>query len=688
MMKNRAGWLALSVLAIATALMVFFVLPQISGEKKPIGEAINEAGKEVKEAVSKAGTDAEKLAADSKAATEHATRLTAESDAAMTDLKALFAEGKVPTAEALAGAKAKAEATVRQLAELKLPEGADKTVTDTVAKAQVAAKATLGMLQALPADPSAAGTAVAALNQPSPGAGATTTEAPANPAVAGSHVPTFDVLRVERNGSTVIAGGNAEPGARLDIIDGDKVVATAEISASGDFAAVLDTPLPAGDHQLVLKVTGKDGKSTLSEEVATISVPENADGELLAMVSKPGTASRIINAPKAHAPSETSATAAGAANNDANAAAPALPKASPPAAGTAPGTAGKPDVQVSAVEIENDRVFVAGLAAPGSTVHAYADDALIGKATTAADGSFVVDGTLPLAVGDHTIRVDMVDAAGKVTVRASVPFTRPEGDQIAVVAKTPHAGAPATMTPLEDGAFDKLRNEASRAFTILDGLYADGKTPTGEQLAAARSAVKIALKSLASFQLSSDADAKMKEMVQRTGKGAASTLEVLDALPNDAKSVGAGLGKLRAMIDDTLQPALDGQDGTASTAIASGADAPSDQAQPATGAGEQAATDTASAGSASGEPKVIQQAPLTESHNSVIIRRGDTLWQISRRIYGKGVRYTTIYLANKDNIDNPDIIQPGQIFGVPKDALPDSEMIHRERLSGQPAQQP
>lgn len=33
-MKNRAGWLALGVLAIATVLMVFFVLPQIGGTKK------------------------------------------------------------------------------------------------------------------------------------------------------------------------------------------------------------------------------------------------------------------------------------------------------------------------------------------------------------------------------------------------------------------------------------------------------------------------------------------------------------------------------------------------------------------------------------------------------------------------------------------------------------------------------
>jgi nucleoid-associated protein YgaU len=51
---------------------------------------------------------------------------------------------------------------------------------------------------------------------------------------------------------------------------------------------------------------------------------------------------------------------------------------------------------------------------------------------------------------------------------------------------------------------------------------------------------------------------------------------------------------------------------------------------------------------------------------SVIIRRGDSLWRISRRVYGRGVRYSTIYLANQEQIKNPDLIWPGQTFRVPE----------------------
>jgi nucleoid-associated protein YgaU len=66
----------------------------------------------------------------------------------------------------------------------------------------------------------------------------------------------------------------------------------------------------------------------------------------------------------------------------------------------------------------------------------------------------------------------------------------------------------------------------------------------------------------------------------------------------------------------------------------------------------------------------------------VIIRHGDTLWEISRRVYGRGIRYTTIYLANEDQIADPDLIEPGQVFGVPDQSVPDAdaEAVHRKHL--------
>jgi nucleoid-associated protein YgaU len=51
--------------------------------------------------------------------------------------------------------------------------------------------------------------------------------------------------------------------------------------------------------------------------------------------------------------------------------------------------------------------------------------------------------------------------------------------------------------------------------------------------------------------------------------------------------------------------------------------------------------------------------------SAVIVQPGNSLWRISRRIYGEGVRYSVIYQANQDQIRDPDLIYPGQIFILP-----------------------
>jgi nucleoid-associated protein YgaU len=53
--------------------------------------------------------------------------------------------------------------------------------------------------------------------------------------------------------------------------------------------------------------------------------------------------------------------------------------------------------------------------------------------------------------------------------------------------------------------------------------------------------------------------------------------------------------------------------------------------------------------------------------NTASVSRGDNLWRISRRVYGRGVRYTVIYSANQDQIRSPRLIYPGQVFVLPPD---------------------
>ena len=624
-MKNKAGLVALIVLAAATALMVFFVLPNVSGNK-------------------------ENPPAETKSATE---------------TPAADAKGNRPSSEAPAS-EGQAAAT---------PEAAPQTPTSE--------GATNGQ------------------------AAAPQTDKPADPTSAWV-IPSFDILRVEPDGSTVIAG-RAQPGTKLEIVNGDKVIATADVSQAGDFAAVFDQPLDPGDYQLMLRSLGAGNLSKSSEEVATVSIPKDKTGELLAMVSKPGTASRILTAPEgavAAQPAQTPAAAATDATASQSAAATAEASAAKPAADaaavTTPPPAGVAAIAVSAVELEGSKIFVAGTANAGALVRVYADDRLVGEAKTDEQGRFVVDGTLELSVGKHTIRADMMaDDGTTVAIRAAVPFDRPAGDQVAAVAQASANGA---ITPFDGGVFDGLRLEAGKALNLLKGLFANGKVPTGEELAAARSATEIALGSLADFKAPDTLEASIKEMVAKTSKAAADALVMLKALPKDPQSVSAALGSIETAVGSALMPRTEG----AGAAVVQES-APVEQApapETAAGSATQPAAETPAttepaaqatvnepapaAGEAAGQtataPETVEQAPLTESKNSVIIRRGDTLWQISRRVYGAGVRYTTIYMANEDQITDPDRIRPGQIFGVPEKAMPDaeSEEIHRKHVTHQP----
>jgi nucleoid-associated protein YgaU len=57
----------------------------------------------------------------------------------------------------------------------------------------------------------------------------------------------------------------------------------------------------------------------------------------------------------------------------------------------------------------------------------------------------------------------------------------------------------------------------------------------------------------------------------------------------------------------------------------------------------------------------------------VVIQPGDNLWTIARRTYGAGWEYTLIYRANRDQIADPDLIYPGQVFVVPEEDLRDAD---------------
>jgi nucleoid-associated protein YgaU len=47
------------------------------------------------------------------------------------------------------------------------------------------------------------------------------------------------------------------------------------------------------------------------------------------------------------------------------------------------------------------------------------------------------------------------------------------------------------------------------------------------------------------------------------------------------------------------------------------------------------------------------------------VQAGDTLSHIAQRHYGKASRWHAIFEANRDQLDDPDLIRPGQVLKLP-----------------------
>ena len=55
----------------------------------------------------------------------------------------------------------------------------------------------------------------------------------------------------------------------------------------------------------------------------------------------------------------------------------------------------------------------------------------------------------------------------------------------------------------------------------------------------------------------------------------------------------------------------------------------------------------------------------TSGERSYTVRKGDSLSKIAKREYGDAQQWRRIYENNRDIIDNPDLIHPGQVLRLP-----------------------
>ncbi len=415
-------------------------------------------------------------------------------------------------------------------------------------------------------------------------------EAKPEVSTADPKLPTFDVLRVEKDGSVVIAG-SGPANSLVEIMEGDEVLANSRSGADGEFAIVFEKPLAAGDHELMIRATPDGGAPVLSAEVGIVTIPQAGDakGEVLAMVQEQGEATRILQAPQIDQPAaennvvtenkevasnepakaETgSATQAAKepASEPASGAQAVETKEQPPSGEAAPVV--KKDettILVQAVDVEPNKVFIAGLGEPNRTARIYIDDTLKGTIKIRPNGSFLFELSEGLAVGTHNLRIDSLSADGsQVASRAAVMIDHsPEEPPVAVAEAQP-----------EKNVAENQENKAAAAETAA---------------------------------------------------------QAVDPVPQKAEEVKPA----------ETAPAVEGTAKPAETAAAE----------------------------ASGE------VPVIKTGRSVIIRRGDNLWRISRRMLGAGRKYTVIFSANESQIKNPNRIYPGQVFDIPETEPEDGKPV-------------
>ncbi len=219
--------------------------------------------------------------------------------------------------------------------------------------------------------------------------------------------PSFDIVRVEPSGDTIIAGRGA-PKSRVVLSEGPRVLVETDSDANGEFVLIPPAFRP-GDHLLNLRV-GAGAQEALTSLV--VSVPSSATDKTLATVVERDQPTRVL--------SEGGAK----------------PKAPSGA------------VSVRTVEAgEEGAFFASGTGPSGATVRLYLNEAFIADVKTAPDGTWILRVERGMSPGHYEVRADLVEEGGKVAARAQAPFDYPR--QEASKAAAPVEPAPATPAAQE-----------------------------------------------------------------------------------------------------------------------------------------------------------------------------------------------------------------------------------------------
>ncbi|KMO36592.1 peptidoglycan-binding protein [Methylobacterium variabile] len=255
-----------------------------------------------------------------------------------------------------------------------------------------------------------------------PAAPATVAALPAAPVPeaprAAPDAPTFDVIRVEPDGASVVAG-RSQPGAEVELLRGGSPFARTRADAAGNFALVPPL-LPPGSSEITLRSIAPDGARVTSQESAVVVVAPDGRARPLVAVTAPGKPTAVLSQPEV---------------------------AAAPSAGTAP-------VKIVSVDAEaGGRLYVTARGAPEAALRLYLNDTLVAPGRAGPDGRIAFTIGRGVNPGDYRVRIDQVDpASGTVRTRAETAFAVPPNLDRSALAGATEAPGRAARQPLLRGA--------------------------------------------------------------------------------------------------------------------------------------------------------------------------------------------------------------------------------------------
>ena len=478
--------------------------------------------------------------------------------------------------------------------------------------------------------------------------------------------PSFDLVRIDPDGSAVIAGRVAPAASVTLMIDGAEV-ATVLPDGNGKFVAMFTLPASAAGRMLTMVAKMPDGTVMPSQSsvalaaTAPVAVAAADAGTVTAEASTTATVAAPAQAATADAATADAATGGTTALAVTDQGVKVLQTGTEVPADVAANVVLQTIAYPSAAEVQ-----FAGHGAVGGFVRLYLDNAALGAAVgVAADGSWsmTLSGIEP---GLYTLRVDQLDAAGKVTSRFETPFKReaPEALAAASAAAVPAvaAAAAAAATTTADAGAATTTADAETAATTADAgaatTTADAAGTTAAATDAPATATATAIDTTAKV-----ADAAPAAATSTTATDTAAAVATADAgtatAPETATADASAPAATTAEAAKSTAPATKAATATATTTAA---------ATPKADAGAAATATTTADATAKADTAVAATtavAPTPPPPVTITVQPGYTLWGIAKAHMGGGVMYVQVFDANRDKIRNPDLIYPGQVFTMP-----------------------